>query len=159
MHTMRLHESRQRAREVVRMRGDGYSWSECASALGFSSRGAAERAFKRWHERLAHPDDPATDRRMLVESAKGDMWELTEGLRRAAAAGDDENVQRYATTKTRVRDQLARLQGAYAPERAEVALTASLDVPSIRAKALEIVAARADKSIPAMPTIDAEVVE
>ncbi len=118
-HVMKLHDSRQRAREVVRMRGDGYSWGEVAATLGFSSRGAAERAYKRFCERHA-PVDPALDRRMLVESAKNDMWECSEGQRRARQAGDDDTVQKYVTTKVKVRDQLARLQGAYAPEQVDV---------------------------------------
>ena len=49
----------------------------------------------------------------------------------AVARGDDENVQRYATMRVKVRDQVARLTGAYEPERTEVNITVGQSIEAV----------------------------
>lgn len=157
---MRQHESRARRREAARMHYEGYSWGEVAERLNFATKGGAVNAAKRFLDRAAKTD-PIADRRMLVESARGDLRDLDDGKRQARDRGDDENVQRYAQVKTKVRDQLARLVGANAPTQAEVSVTVS--ATELRER-VRVAAERADAdrvALPAAPAaavVDAELV-
>ena len=141
-----------RAEKALELRGRGRTWQEIADALGFRSRGAAQLAVTRHAKRTAlESGSPETTRRYLLEQARYDTRALENGMTAAVERGDDENVQRYAATRVKVRDQVARLTGAYEPERTEVNITVGQSIEANRQRLLELTEAKA--ALPPRPSV------
>lgn len=158
--TMTLRDSRARAERASVLRSIGRSWREVANELGYRSIGAAQRAVER-HERRNGPEPVETSRRSLITSARITHSILFDRFAAAIAREDDETAAMLNRELVRNRDQLARLQGAYAPERAEVSVHVTAEDTRQRLLAVASERDRASRSLPlaAVPVIDAEAVE
>ncbi|MCH9729095.1 MAG: hypothetical protein K0U84_05345 [Actinomycetia bacterium] len=150
--SMSLRDSRARAERAFQLRAIGRSWREVCAELGYKSVGAAQLAVQR-HERRNGPEPVETSRRSLIESARITTSVLFDRFAAAAARDDDATAAMLNRELCRTRDQLARLQGAYAPDQAEVSV--SVTAAEFRRHALAV-AERVDAS--ASPIVDAEVV-
>jgi hypothetical protein len=116
---MSLRESRVRAERAWQLRAIGRSWRQVANELGYRSIGAAQVAVKR-HEKRDGVEPVETSRRSLIESARITSAVLFDRFAAAANREDDATLALLNHELCRNRDQLAKLMGAYAPERAEV---------------------------------------
>lgn len=121
MRTMTLHSSRARAERAFQLRSLGWSWNRIAAELDFKSHGAAQTAVKR-HEQRVGSEPVESTRRSLIESARITTTVLFDRFAAAADRGDDRAIALLNGELCRNRDQLAKLTGAYAPERSEVDL-------------------------------------
>ena len=145
---MSLHSSRARAERAFQLRALGWSWSRIADTLDYKSHSAAATAVKRHEERVgAEPVE--SSRRSLIESARITTGVLFDRFAAAADRGDDRTIAMLNGELCRNRDQLAKLTGAYVPERSEVDLT-------VRQSPSQIIA---DAQARLLAVIDAEVVE
>lgn len=161
---MSRQDSRARAERAHRLRAIGRSWQEVADTEGFRSRRSAQRAVARL---LAAelPEGVESSRRTAAESLRITTAVLFERFAAAADRNDDAAAALLNRELVRNRDQLARLLGLYAPERAEVShdvsgLQGAAFVEAIRTRALALVEANtATAAAPALPSIDAEVIE
>src|SRR4051812_11673973 len=122
MHVMSLHASRARAERAFQLRAIGWSWHQIKDELGYGSHGAVQLAVRR-HEQRTNPESVDTSRRSLVESARITTRVLFDRFAAAVDRGDDHTAALLNREIRGNRDQLARLTGAYMPERAEVDVT------------------------------------
>lgn len=146
-HVMPLHASRARAERAFSLRAIGRSWSEVRDELGYKSVGAAQTAVSR-HMARNSAEHVDTTRRGAVESLRITTSVLFDRFAAAVVREDDATVALLNREIVRNRDQLARLTGAYMPERAEVDVTVA-GVESTRRALLE----RLER-----PVLEAEVV-
>ena len=149
-------DSRARAEEAIVLRGREWTWQEIADALGYRSRGAAQVAVARELARTA-PESADTARRYLLVSAKYASRMLHDRLDAAYQRGDDDTVALHNRELCRNRDQIARLTGAYMPEKTELDVTVST-VEDTRRRLLARLE-RDTSALPALPVIDAEATE
>jgi hypothetical protein len=152
---MTLRDSRARAERAAVLRSIGRSWREVARELGYHSIGAAQRAVER-HDLRNGTEPTETSRRSLITSARITHAILFDRFAAAIDREDDVTAALLNRELVRNRDQLARLQGAYAPERAEVSVTVSTE--DNRRRLLAMVE-RDAPALPASPVIDADVVK
>jgi hypothetical protein len=153
---MPLRDSRLRAERAFGLRAIGRTWREVCNELGYKSVGAAQLAVSRHMARM-DPESVDTTRRGALESLRITTSVLFDRFAAAVVREDDNTVVLLNREIVRNRDQLARLTGAYTPERTEVdvTLTQASFIESIRTRAVEMVDARAA----VLPAVDAEVVE
>lgn len=144
--TMPLRVSRERAEQASVLRSCGFSWSEIAKALGFTSVGGAQQAVASHRARNPLPtaEDTLTeilDRRRVTTSAG------LQQLAQAAAAGDATAVAGLIRALTAADSETAKLYGLHAPEKHQhlVAVAPADAISRLRGELLD--------------TIDAEVVE
>lgn len=116
---MSLHSSRARAERAFQLRAIGWSWNQIAEHLEYRSHGAAQTAVQRY-ERRTKGETPDSSRRALIESARVTTRVLFDRFAAAAEREDDKTLALLNGELARNRDQLAKLTGAYAPERAEI---------------------------------------
>lgn len=160
---MPLRDSRARAERAFQLRAIGRSWRQIAAELDYRSTGAVVNAVNRHMQREA-AEPRETSRRSLIESARITHSVLFDRFAAAVAREDDATTALLSRELARNRDQLAKLLGAYAPERAEVShdmsgLDAAAFVEAIRSRALALAEANAARSAAIPSTIDAEVIE
>jgi hypothetical protein len=116
---MSLHDSRARAERAYLMRAVPYSWREICRALGYRSVGSAQLAVQRHIKRTSRePSD--VSQRLAVESVQLTSRVLFDRFAVAADRGDDATLALLNRELRGNRDQLAKLLGLYAPDRAEV---------------------------------------
>lgn len=135
-HQMTLRESHARQERAFLVRATGRSWKEVAEAVGYASVGAAQLAVKR-HCARADFDSPETSRHELIRSARMTSADLHDRFAAAVAREDDDTAAMINRELCRNRDQLAKLQGAYPTQRAEVDVTVSGSVSAIIREARE----------------------
>lgn len=145
---MSLHGSRARAERAFQLRALGWSWQRIADSLDYRSHGAAQTAVKR-HEQRVGSEPPETSRRSLIESARITTTVLFDRFAAAADRGDDKTIALLNGELCRNRDQLAKLTGAYMPERSEVDL-------NVRQSPAQIIA---EAQTRLLAVLDAEVVD
>jgi hypothetical protein len=143
---MPLHRSRARAERAFQMRAIGWTWHQIADALEYRSHGAAQTAVKR-HERRTAPESVESSRRSLIESVKISNRVLFARFAAAADREDDKTIAMLNGELCRNRDQLAKLTGAYMPERAELDVNVHQTPGQILADAQERVLAIIDAEI------------
>lgn len=146
-----LRESRARAEKACVLRAVGRSWREVANELGYQSVGAVQLAVKR-HERRNGPEPVESSRQSLVTSARITHAILFDRFAAAIDREDDATAALLNRELVRNRDQLARLQGAYAPDRHDVDVT-------VRQSATEIIADAKQRLLAIDNTIEGELVE
>lgn len=161
-HVMPLRDSRARAERAFQLRAIGRSWRQVAAELGYRSVGAAQNAVAR-HEHREAAEPRETSRRSLVESARITHSVLFDRFAVAVDREDDATVALLSRELVRNRDQLAKLLGAYAPERAEIShgmrgLDAAAFIEAIRTRALALVEVNAAERHRLAAAIDAEVI-
>jgi hypothetical protein len=147
---MPLRDSRARAERAFGLRAVGRTWREVANELGYKSVGAAQLAVSR-HLARSSPESADTTRRGAVESLRITTSVLFDRFAAAVGREDDATVVLLNREIVRNRDQLAKLTGAYMPEKTEVDVRLST-VEDTRRRLL----ARLEQDVPALPVIDAE---
>lgn len=162
---MPLQDSRARAERAFQLRAIGRSWRQIANELDYRSTGAVVNAVNRHMAREA-AESADTSRRSLVESARLTQSVLFDRFAAAVARQDDQTVAVLNRELARNRDQLAKLLGAYAPERSEVDVTVGRSPAELLAESkAQTLAALAERrgNAGALPVatnvIDAEVIE
>ena len=158
MSSVPYRESRERAEKAAILRAIGRSWREVCRELGFKSIGAAQLAVQR-HERRNGPEPVETSRRSLITSARITHSILFDRFAAAIDREDDATAALLNRELVRNRDQLARLTGSYAPERAEVSVRVSTEDNRRRLLALVERDSAQRAATPALPVIDAEAIE
>lgn len=151
---MALRDSRARAERAFQLRSIGRTWREVANELEYRSVGAAQLAVSR-HLKRTGPDPTETSQRSLIESARLTTAVLFDRFAAAAERQDDDTLAMLNRELVRNRDQVAKLVGAYAPDRTEVDV--SVTAAQFRDRVLAV-AQRADQA-PPPPVIDAETIE
>ena len=155
---MSRYDSRARAAEAYELRTAHHSWREICTKLGFRSVGAAQTAVNRHVARMGR-EPTETCRQTREDSIRLRSRALGERFAVAYVDGDDDKLVMLNRELARNDSELAKLQGLYAPERAEVSVTVSAAELRQRVRA---VAERADAERAALlssAVIDAEVVE
>jgi hypothetical protein len=148
---MPLRDSRARAERAFQLRAIGRSWRQIATELGYKSNGAAQTAVAR-HEQREGPEPVERTRRSLVESTRITTSVLFDRFAAAVSREDDQTVAMLNREIVRNRDQLAKLLGAYAPERSEVDVNVHSTTTAILAEARQ-------RLLAIDGTIDAEIIE
>lgn len=116
---MSLRDSRARAERAFGLRSIGRTWREVCNELGYKSVGAAQLAVSR-HLTRSSPEPVEVTRRGAVESLRITTSVLFDRFAAAVGREDDATVALLNREIVRNRDQLAKLTGAYMPERTEV---------------------------------------
>lgn len=159
--TMPRQDSRARAERAFALRSIGRTWREIAAELGFASHGAAQLAVARHLDRTA-PESPHVARRSAVESLRITTAVLFDRFAEAVKRDDDAAVALLNRELVRNRDQQAKLDGLYQPQRTEVDVNVRQSpaalIADTRAKLLAL-AGQTEGTATALPTIDAEVIE
>jgi hypothetical protein len=142
--------SRARAEQAVVLRARGWTLQEIADELGYASRGSVRTAIDRELARSS-PETADSARRSLLESARYTSRRWHDAFDTAVVARDVEAMAHAHRGLCRDRDMVAKLVGAYAPERAEVDVRVT-SVEDTRKRLL----AQLERDMPALPVIDAE---
>lgn len=150
--------SRARAEQAVVLRARGWTLQEIADELGFANRGTAGRAIENELARKL-PETADAARRSLLDSARYTARRWHDAFDTAVDACDVEGMANAHRGLCRDRDMVAKLTGAYAPERAEIEVTVSA-VEDTRRRLL----AKLERDTSALPAalpavVDAEVEE
>ncbi len=135
------------------MRALAYSWQEVADKLGWRSRSAAFTAVSRLLERTRRPTI-AQQRHESAEQLRVMRRRLFDHLEVADADHDAELATKIAREIRANLEAAARLDGLNAPQRTEVNVTVTTTEEN-RARLL----AKLERDTPALPVVDAEVVE
>ncbi|MFA1701657.1 hypothetical protein ACDT10_01935 [Mycobacterium intracellulare] len=131
---MSRHDSRERAARAATLRALQYSWRDVCSELGYRSVGAAQLAVKGHYQR--NPGDPCeVTQRNLLEQTRVTSRALLSRFAAAAERRDDDTLAMLNRELVRNRDQIAKLTGAYAPDRQQVDVSVSADPAAIIARA------------------------
>ncbi len=104
-------EKRERVRKAMELRMAGATWPDIARTVGYNSKQAAQQAVDRLLDRT---DVEKVGRARDLHRAR--IERLLLGRWRRAIAGDE----RAALTCIRLLDQLAKIDGLYAPTKAEI---------------------------------------
>ncbi len=151
---MAHYASRAHAEQAVTLRARQWTLQEIADHLGYASRGACRNAIERELARTAPEATPDAARRSLLDSARYTSRRWHDAFENAVAARDIEAMANAHRGLCRDRDHVAKLTGAYAPEKAELDVTVSV-VEDTRRRLL----AKLESEKSALPVVEAEVVE
>ncbi len=132
--TMPLRESRARAEQAAALRAMGYPWRAIADSLGFKSHGAAQLAVARHHQRSPLPSGDMA-RRTAAQRLNTVVTSLFERFAVAKQDGDDDTLVMLSKEIRNNTAEMAKLHGAYAPQRTEVDLKVSTSETAIIAEA------------------------
>ncbi|MCH9735722.1 MAG: hypothetical protein K0U78_14420 [Actinomycetia bacterium] len=133
-------DSRARAERAFQLHACGRTWAEVSQELGYKSRGAAQLAVKRLHDRTP-PESSDAARRSAAESLRITSSVLFGRFADAARRQDDAALAMLNRELVRNRDQSSKLLGLYAPEQVDVTVTQSATeiIESTRQQLLSLV--------------------
>ncbi len=117
-------DSRARAERAFQLHACGRTWAEVSQELGYKSRGAAQLAVKRLHDRTP-PESSDAARRSAAESLRITSSVLFGRFGDAARRQDDAALAMLNRELVRNRDQVAKLLGLYAPDQVDVNVSTS----------------------------------
>ena len=120
-------DSRVRAEKAWQLRSLGRSWHSIMTTLDYGSTGAVQTAVKA-HLKRDSGDSPEVSRRSLLESARITHSVIFDRFAVGVAAGEDATVALLSREMRGWKEIEAKLTGAYAPDRHEVALTTAAGV-------------------------------
>ncbi len=126
-----LFDSRQRAEEAFTLRASRYSWNEICKRLGYRSVGAAQTAVNRHVSRERKREVSAATIAAHKQGIEIRCRAMSQRFVAAYKAGDDNTMIALNREITRNEAELAKLGGMYAPERQEVGVTVTADLPAL----------------------------
>lgn len=129
---MPVAESRARAEQVFVMREVGMaSWPKIRDALGFTSVGGAQLAYKRYVTRERKHRSPEAAVAGIEARRRKSIGLAFKSLAEAQLAGDHQAVARLLDSIVKADADMAKMYGLYAPEQVDV--TVSTDPAAVLA--------------------------